>query len=117
MEMESEKLCAELMETTATLPINDGGSSPPEAVAVPDVNMLQESDDGKSWMDQLNMLKKKIEALQENYDQSYLEIGKVLIKARDIYKGHGKLDRMAERKRSIFCQARPTFDSGSGNVW
>lgn len=89
MEMESEKLCAELMETTATLPINDGGSSPPEAVAVPDVNMLQESDDGKSWMDQLNMLKKKIEALQENYDQSYLEIGKVLIKARDIYKGHG----------------------------
>lgn len=89
MEMESEKLCAELVETTEILPTNDGDSSPLEATAVPDVKTLQESDVCKSWKDQLNMLKKEIEELQENYDQSYLEIGKVLIKARDIYKGHG----------------------------
>ena len=89
MEMESEKLCAELMETTETLPTNYGDSNPLEVAVVPDVNVLQESDVGKSWKDQLIVLKKKIEVLQENYDQSYLEIGKVLIKARDVYKGHG----------------------------
>ena len=27
--------------------------------------------------------------MQENYEQSYLEIGKLLLQARDIYKGHG----------------------------
>lgn len=89
MEMETEKLCAELEETTEALPTNDGDSSPLEAAAVPDVNMSQGSDVGKSWEDQLNEYKQKIEELQEHYDQSYLEIGQLLIQARNIHKGHG----------------------------
>lgn len=70
-------------------PPNDGDSDPPEAAGVPDSNSVQASDTGVAWKDQLNLCKRRIEALQEKYDQSYLEIGKELIQARDIYKGHG----------------------------
>lgn len=70
-------------------PPNDGDSDPPAAAGVPDSNSVQASDTGVAWKDQLNLCKRRIEALQEKYDQSYLEIGKELIQARDIYKGHG----------------------------
>lgn len=46
-------------------------------------------DEGIHWESQLNALRQQIEDLQEDYDKSYLAIGKLLIQARDIYKGHG----------------------------
>lgn len=89
METINEKLCTELGGIMENPPANDGDSGPPEAAVVSDGNTSQGNDDGNIWEQQLDTLKDRINELQKHYENSYLEIGKILIQARDIYKGHG----------------------------
>lgn len=88
--METEKInsCTEVDETAKTLPhVSDSASF--NADAASDSSLALEGDAKSSWKDRLSTLKQRINDLQENYEQSYLEIGRVLIQARDTYKGHG----------------------------
>lgn len=89
MEMHGEKFCTGLLETTETLPTNGGGNNPIAVAVVPDGSAAPESSTSESWKDQLDVCKQRIEALQEECEQSFLEIGRVLVQARTIYKGHG----------------------------
>lgn len=89
MEMENEKLCAGLEDTTEILPTNGRNDDLLKGTAIPKTSPPLESDVTDSWENQLNTYKQRIEDLQEEYGESYLEIGKVLVQARDIYKGHG----------------------------
>lgn len=89
MKAENEILCTELVETTEDIPYNVRDSELLGDAATSDGSPILESDADNSWERQLDKLKEKIEELQENYDQSYLEIGRLLIQARDVYKGHG----------------------------
>ena len=57
--------------------------------AASDVSQTPDDNTDDSWEHQLNTFKQEIEKLQERYEQSYLEIGRLLIQARDVYKGHG----------------------------
>lgn len=90
--MESEKLCAELEETTKIPPASDTDSCLLGDTATPEGNP-PESDPDNFWECQLDKLKREIEELQESYDQSYQEIGRLLLQARDIYKGRGDWTR------------------------
>lgn len=77
------------LEETVKAPLYVRDSDLLNDAATSDVSPILEGDVDSSWQHQLNTFKQKIEELQENYDRSYLEIGRVLIQARDIYKGHG----------------------------
>ena len=88
METGALGLCSELGENpNATLNVQD--SDLIENATTPGDDLILEGDANSSWVHQLDTLKQKIEELQESYDQSYLEIGRVLIQAREVYKGHG----------------------------
>lgn len=88
METENKSLCTELGETTEAIPPNDGNNDLLDD-ATSDGTMLPKSDADISWEHRLGTLKQSIERLQEDYEQSYLEIGRLLIQAKDTYKGHG----------------------------
>ncbi len=86
---ENEHLRTGLEGTTEDIPHTDRDSVVPDDTPTPDGSLLFESDADISWEHRLNTFKQRIEELQEKYDESYLEIGRVLIQARDLYKGHG----------------------------
>ena len=88
METEVSSLCSKLGEPSKAIP-NVRDSDMVENVIAPDDSPILEGDTDNSWEHRLNTFKQKIEELQESYDQSYLEIGRVLIQAREVYKGHG----------------------------
>ena len=86
MEIENKSSFTEFGRTTET---DDRGGALLENAPTTHGNSTLESDADNSWEHQLNTFKLKIEELQERYEQSYLEIGRLLIQARDVYKGHG----------------------------
>ena len=88
MEENHAKLCAESEESVKVSP-DVGDSDLTDDAATSNGSQPLETDTGGSWEHQLGTLKKKIEKLQDRYDDSYLEIGKLLLQAREIYKGHG----------------------------
>lgn len=88
MEMEKGNFCTKV-EETAKSPPRVGDSDLLGDSAASDVSQTPDGNTDNSWEHQLNTFKLKIEELQERYEESYLEIGKVLIQARDTYKGHG----------------------------
>ena len=88
MEMEKGNFCTEV-EETAKSPPRVGDSDLLGDSAASDVSQTLNDNTDDSWEHRLGTLKQKIEELQESYERSYLEIGRVLIQARDVYKGHG----------------------------
>lgn len=88
MEMEKGNFCI-TEEETAKSPPRIGDSDLLGDSAASDVSQIPDDNTDDSWEHQLNTFKLKIEKLQERYEQSYLEIGGLLIQARDVYKGHG----------------------------
>lgn len=85
MEMKNEQLCDEPEETVESLLTNSNLLND----AAPDGSLIPENGTASSWEDQLDVYMQKVEKLQETCEQSFLEIGRVLIQARDVYKGHG----------------------------
>lgn len=92
METRDESLCTKFEESTENVPSNDGNNDLPDD-ATSDSNEVLKSDANDTWEHRLGTLKQKIEELQEKSDQSFLEIGKLLIQAREVYKGHGDWTR------------------------
>lgn len=88
MEMEKGNFCTEVEETVKSPP-RVGNSDLLGDSAASDVSQTPDDNTDDSWEQRLGTLKQKIEELQESYERSYLEIGRVLIQARDVYKGHG----------------------------
>ena len=88
MKQENDNLCTKL-EETVNGPPRVGDSDILGDSAASDVSQTPDDNTDDSWEHQLNTFKLKIEELQERYEQSYLEIGRLLIQARDVYKGHG----------------------------
>jgi len=88
MKQENDNLCTKL-EETVNGPPRVGDSDVLGDSAASDVSQTPDDNTDDSWEHQLNTFKLKIEELQERYEQSYLEIGRLLIQARDVYKGHG----------------------------
>ena len=88
MKPDVANLGAEVTETIMSPPnVSDDGLLDDPATS--DDGLIPERDADSSWEHRLDKLRQRIEELQETYDQSYLEIGRVLIQARDVYKGHG----------------------------
>lgn len=94
--MNEESNNSDLAVSIGVTPANDEDTGPPEA-AVPDGNTALGSDPGVAWRMQLDLHRRRVEELQENYDQSYLEIGKELVEARNIFKGHGDWTKWLKR--------------------
>lgn len=88
MEENHASLCAELGESV-NVSHDVGEGELLNDVVTSDGSQPLESDTDKFWEHQLNTFKQEIEKLQERFEQSYLEIGRLLIQARDVYKGHG----------------------------
>ena len=88
MEMEKGNFCTKVEETVKSPP-RVGDSDLLGDSAASDVSQTPDDNTDDSWEHQLNTFKQEIEKLQERYEQSYLEIGRLLIQARDVYKGHG----------------------------
>ena len=88
MEMEKGNFCTKVEETVKSPP-RVGDSDILGDSAASDVSQTPDDNTDDSWEHQLNTFKQEIEKLQERYEQSYLEIGRLLIQARDVYKGHG----------------------------
>lgn len=88
MEENHMNLCDRLGETAKATP-NISDRDPLDDAATSNNSQPVESDTENSWKHRLGMLKEKIEKLQDFYDDSYLEIGRLLVQAREIYKGHG----------------------------
>ena len=88
METQSVNLCAELGETTQAIPPNGEDSDLQQDSPIADGSPAPNAAD-RDWKQQLDKFKRRIEALQETYEQSYWEIGKLLIQAQGVYKGHG----------------------------
>ena len=88
MKQENDNLCTKL-EETVNGPPRVGDSDILGDSAASDVSQTPDDNTDDSWEHQLNTFKQEIEKLQERYEQSYLEIGRLLIQARDVYKGHG----------------------------
>ncbi len=88
MKQENDNLCTKL-EETVNGPPRVGDSDVLGDSAASDVSQTPDDNTDDSWEHRLDTFKLKIEELQERYEQSYLEIGGLLIQARDVYKGHG----------------------------
>ena len=88
MEMEKGNFCTEVEETVKSPP-RVGNSDLLGDSAVSDVSQTPDDNTDDSWEQRLNTFKQKIEELQDRYDDSYLEIGRLLVQAKDTYKGHG----------------------------
>ena len=88
MEMEKGNFCTKVEETVKSPP-RVGDSDLLGDSAASDVSQTPDDNTDDSWEHQLNTFKQEIEKLQERYEQSYLEIGGLLIQAREVYKGHG----------------------------
>lgn len=85
METGNGNFCTELEETAKDIPQNINDSNLLDGAATSNEN----SDANNSWEHQLAILKQEIEGLQETYDESFLEIGRLLIQAKNVYKGRG----------------------------
>ena len=88
MKQENDNLCTKL-EESVNGPPRVGDSDVLGDSAASDVSQTPDDNTDDSWEHRLDTFKLKIEELQERYEQSYLEIGGLLIQARDVYKGHG----------------------------
>lgn len=88
MKQENDNLCTKL-EETVNGPPRVGDSDVLGDSAASDISQTPDDNTDDSWEHRLDTFKLKIEELQERYEQSYLEIGGLLIQARDVYKGHG----------------------------
>lgn len=88
MEMEKGNFCTKVEETSKSPP-HVGDSDLLGDSTASDVSQTPDDNTDDSWEHQLNTFKQEIEKLQERFEQSYLEIGRLLIQARDVYKGHG----------------------------
>lgn len=88
MKQENDNLCTKL-EETVNGPPRVGDSDLLGDSAASDVSQTPDDNTDDSWEHRLVTFKLKIEELQERYEQSFLEIGGLLIQARDVYKGHG----------------------------
>ena len=88
MKQENDNLYTK-SEETVNGPPRVGDSDILGDSAASDVSQTANDNTDNSWEHQLNTFKLKIEDLQERFEQSYLEIGGLLIQAREVYKGHG----------------------------
>lgn len=88
MKQENDNLYTK-SEETVNGPPRVGDSDVLGDSAASDVSQTANDNTDNSWEHQLNTFKLKIEDLQERFEQSYLEIGGLLIQAREVYKGHG----------------------------
>lgn len=88
MGTEKGNLCTEL-GGIAKVPLHVRDSNSLDDAATSDGSPALEGDNENSWENRLNTLKQRIEELQERFEQPYLEVGRVLIQARDVYRGHG----------------------------
>ena len=86
MKQENDNLYTK-SEETVNGPPRVGDSDVLGDSAASDVSQTTNNNTDNSWEHQLNTFKLKIEELQERFEQSYLEIGGLLIQARDVYKG------------------------------
>lgn len=88
METTPAKLCAESEESMKVLLDAGDGDLLNDAVTSNDSQPLANGIEN-SWEHRLGTIRQRIEELQDHYDESYLEIGRLLVQARDTYKGHG----------------------------
>lgn len=75
--------------------------------AITTTNKTTNAQDDQKIQKELQEIRKSIEGFQKDVEQSFLEIGKLLLKARDLYGQHGKwLDWIRENVDMSVCKAQ-----------